>query len=40
MIIGILGAQKIKKLLFPMRNLARERIFLIGYLAFHEFIVV
>ena len=40
MIIGILGAQKIEKLLFLMRNLARERIFLIGYLAFHKVIVV
>ena len=40
MIIGILGAQKIKKSLLLMRNLARERIFLIGYLAFHKVIVV
>ena len=40
MIIGIFGTQKIKKLLFLMRNLARERIFLIGYLAFHKIIVV
>ena len=40
MIIGILKAQKIKKLLLFMRNLARERIFLMGYLAFHKVIVV
>ena len=40
MIIGILGAQKIKKLLLLMRNLARGRIFLMGYLAFHKVIVV
>ena len=40
MIIGILGAQKIEKLLFLMGNLARERFFLIGYLAFHKVIVV
>ena len=40
MIIWILGAQKIKKLLFLMRNFARERIFLIGNLAFHKVIVV
>ena len=40
MVIGILGAQKIKKLLFFMHNLARERFFLIGYLAFHKVIVV
>ena len=40
MIIGILEAQKIKKLLLLMRNLARERFFLIGYLAFHKVIVV
>ena len=40
MIIWILGAQKIKKLLFFMRNFARERIFLIGNLAFHKVIVV
>ena len=40
MIIGILGTQKIKKLLLLVRNFARKRIFLIGYLAFHEFIVV
>ena len=40
MIIGILGAQKIEKLLFFMSSLARERIFLIGYLAFHKVIVV
>ena len=40
MIIGILRTQKIEKLLFLMRNLARERIFLIGYLAFHKFIVI
>ena len=40
MIIGILGAQKIEKLLLLMRNLARERFFLIDYLAFHKVIVV
>ena len=40
MIIGILRTQKIEKLLFLMHNLARERIFLIGYLAFHKVIVV
>ena len=40
MVIGILGAQKIEKLLFLMGNLARERFFLIGYLAFHKVIVV
>ena len=40
MIIGILGTQKIKKLLLLMRNLTRERFFLIGYLAFHKVIVV
>ena len=40
MIIWILGAQKIEKLLLLMRNLARERFFLIGYLAFHKVIVV
>ena len=40
MIIGILGAQKIKKSLLLMRNLARGRIFLMGNLAFHRFIVV
>ena len=40
MIIGILGAQKIKKLLFFMENLARERTFLMSNLAFHKVIVV
>ena len=40
MIIGILGAQKIKKSLLLMRNLARGRIFLMGNLAFHKFIVI
>ena len=40
MIIGILGTQKIKKLLLLMCNLARERFFLIAYLAFHRIIVV
>lgn len=40
MIIGILGAQKIKKSLLLMRNLARGRIFLMGNLAFHKIIVV
>ena len=40
MVIGILGAQKIKKLLFFMHNLARERFFLIGCLAFHKVIVI
>ena len=40
MIIGILGAQKIEKLLLLMRNLTRGRIFLMGNLAFHKIIVV
>ena len=40
MIIGILGAQKIEKLLFLMENLARERTFLMSNLAFHKVIVV
>ena len=40
MIIRVLGAQKIKKLLFLMRNIARERIFLMGNLAFHKVIVI
>ena len=40
MVIWILGAQKIKKLLFLMENLARERTFLMSNLAFHKVIVV
>ena len=40
MIIGILGAQKIEKLLFLMGSLARERSFLMSNLAFHKVIVV
>mgnify|MGYP001687697894 CR=1 FL=1 len=40
MIIWILGAQKIEKLLLLMRNLARERFFLMSNLAFHKVIVV
>ena len=40
MIIGILGAQKIEKLLFLMGDIVRKRIFLMGNLAFHKVIVV
>ena len=40
MIIGILGAQKIEKLLFLMGSLARKRTFLMINLALHKVIVV